>query len=304
MIIFIFADVKVETFSDMKENEDREPCHYQLHGTWTSSTNKSVNYIVLKKTLRSETSAVGVYFNVDDLKQFDGVDVTEENSDVHISLVNLITEYPASEVVNQILKQFLSGLQPRASVLINSELSQERLILNTTNTPETLKIDTSEDEDNWLRQNEDKVDQEPVINVDKSSECRDCHFNFATHNQLLEHVRSEHTTQKINSYDCDKCSKSFSSKTLRLKHMRAVHHRKAEDMKTEDSQTKPTSFICPTCGEKKNSDHNLAQHIKKFHENSYPEPVVCHLCQDTKQLRNRKYFTPYSFELHMRQIHR
>jgi len=38
-------------------------------------------------------------------------------------------------------------------------------------------------------------------------------------------------------------------------------------------------------------------------EDAFPEPIVCQLCADTKQLRNRKYHTPYSFELHMKQIH-
>ena len=37
---------------------------------------------------------------------------------------------------------------------------------------------------------------------------------------------------------------------------------------------------------------------------AFPEPIVCNLCTEIKQLRNRKYHTPYSFQLHMRQIHR
>merc|ERR1719394_808121 len=51
-------------------------------------------------------------------------------------------------------------------------------------------------------------------------------------------------------------------------HMRNVHNISNKAVKKE----KAGEFVCPTCGEKKNSDHNLQQHIRKFHENAFPEP--------------------------------
>jgi hypothetical protein len=35
------------------------------------------------------------------------------------------------------------------------------------------------------------------------------------------------------------------------------------------------------------SEHNLAQHMKKFHENAFSEPITCQYCTEIKQLRNR-----------------
>ena len=99
---------------------------------------------------------------------------------------------------------------------------------------------------------------------------------------------------------CGQCDKTFSSKKTKYAHMRGIHGISSKNIKKE----KPAVSMCPICGEKKKSEHNLGQHIKKFHENAFSEPIVCHLCTEIKQLRNRKYHTPYSYELHMRQIHR
>ena len=91
---------------------------------------------------------------------------------------------------------------------------------------------------------------------------------------------------------CEKCDKSFASKKTMFAHMRNVHNVSNKMVKKE----KAGECVCPTCGEKKNSDHNLQQHIRKFHENAFPEPLACQLCcNGVKQLRSRKYHTPYRF---------
>ncbi len=43
----------------------------------------------------------------------------------------------------------------------------------------------------------------------------------------------------------------------------------------------------------KQTEHNLGQHMKKFHENAFPEPISCQYCTEIKQLRNR-YQSPSS----------
>ncbi|XP_023346927.1 zinc finger protein 141 isoform X3 [Eurytemora carolleeae] len=82
-------------------------------------------------------------------------------------------------------------------------------------------------------------------------------------------------------------------------HMRGIHGISSKMIKRE----KPLSTTCIICGEKKKSEHNLTQHMKKFHEGAFPEPISCPQCSDIKQFRNRKYHTPYSFDLHIKQIH-
>jgi len=132
-------------------------------------------------------------------------------------------------------------------------------------------------------------------------ECSLCHIAFFTKNELKCHTRTHHEpVEQGVEIKCEKCDKSFASKKTMFAHMRNVHNVSNKAVKKE----KAGECVCPTCGEKKNSDHNLQQHIRKFHENAFPEPLACQLCANgVKQLRSRKYHTPYSYELHMRQIH-
>ena len=42
----------------------------------------------------------------------------------------------------------------------------------------------------------------------------------------------------------------------------------------------------------------LQQHIRKFHENAFQEPIACQLCcNGVKQLRSRKYHTPSRYAI-------
>jgi len=131
-------------------------------------------------------------------------------------------------------------------------------------------------------------------------ECKLCQINFYSTRELKGHNRLVHEVcDKGGDLKCDECGKTFSSRKTKFAHMRGIHNISNKGVKKE----KPGDCICPTCGENKRSDHNLQQHIKKFHENAFAEPMTCSLCSEVKQLRNRKYHTPYSYELHMKQIH-
>ena len=123
---------------------------------------------------------------------------------------------------------------------------------------------------------------------------------FGSKKELSTHTKLEHSSKK-NSLKCEQCEKVFSSKKTKYAHLRSVHGTSNKESKKARATS---ACVCSVCGEKKKSEHNLSQHIKKFHDNAFPEPIVCNLCTEIKQLRNRKYHTPYSFQLHMRQIHR
>jgi len=128
-------------------------------------------------------------------------------------------------------------------------------------------------------------------------QCNRCQLNFGTKKAFINHRKTEKCGNAKTSFKCKKCTRTFPTKKLRNLHVTESHP--SVDAKIAE---KP-ALVCQTCGEKKNSEYNLSQHIKKFHENAYPEPIVCSLCSGMRQLRNRKYHTPYSYELHMRQIH-
>jgi KRAB domain-containing zinc finger protein len=132
-------------------------------------------------------------------------------------------------------------------------------------------------------------------------ECNLCPAAFYCTKELKGHVKLVHEpSEKGLQLKCEKCDKTFSSRKTKFAHMRGIHNISSKSVK----KGKPAgACVCPTCGEKKKSDHNLQQHIRKFHENAFGEPMACPLCSEVKQLRSRKYHTPYSYDLHMKQIH-
>ena len=263
--------------------------HYQLQGTWTTATGRSINYLLLKESLDSALDISRVYFNVEDVRGCEGSAVAGEDvtDRLHISLVNLILEFPTSEIVCDLFRDFLAGLQPLASVLVSARLCRSRLVHSSVPKVQ-LKVESSqelasdgEEEEAWRT--------EPRLGVDEDDQ----------NNDLRDNVMP---------------TSGVSKSQKRKSAFPAPHSSKARGVLPGDDhgiprkkppiERRPASLVCPTCGEKKHSEHNLAQHVRKFHEDAFPEPIVCQLCADTKQLRNRKYHTPYSFELHMKQIHR
>ena len=370
---------------------ETDASHYQLQGTWSTASGAQVNYLVLKPNLDSEVNITNVYFNVDTLRQFKGCEYSEPTSKyAYINIVNLITEFPTSEIVSELFRQFLSDLQPTASFLVNNQLNKTRIIESKVSAVNpSITKDVESDSMNNDRWNPDDVaidnESKPKYSCDETrfleiclalrvkttlsdhftvsgshATCLYCsqifscphndmgddydedniidhiiveHFNssaFTCHScqevlgskSIYHHHKHDHTKQNCSRFhskycnyspnkeklsrsktrfECDKCQMVFVTKKMKLQHIRYCHKK----MSIKKSSTgDATGLMCPTCGERKNSETNLAQHIKKFHENAYQEPIVCNLCSGTRQLRNRKYYTPYSYELHIRQIHR
>jgi len=130
-------------------------------------------------------------------------------------------------------------------------------------------------------------------------QCKDCSVAFYSKKDLKTHEKLAHEASDTGlSLKCKSCSKTFSSKKTMHAHMRGIHGISSKTPKKAKANT-----TCQICGENKKSEHNLMQHYKKFHENPFPEPISCKLCVNIKQLRNRKYHTPYALNLHEQQIH-
>ena len=387
------------------DNNTIEASHYQLQGTWTLSTGRHFNYLVLKDSLESSADISNVYFCVEDVCQSPGCDnlnFHNINERLHINLLHLIMEFPTSEIVSELFRDFLNNLQPLASVQVSEKLCKMSRLLDSKVPKIQLKLDNyqyaGETKDNVWRDGADEdpelePDEERFVEACKSlkqktrpgahysvtrtdcrtvSQCLYCsdtfssvhpdprqrrreslaqvvdhilvfHFNtyafkcdlcesnfnekssfevhmteiheqggleklqcsscllrFDSKKELSNHTKLEHSAKKT-SLKCEQCDKVFSSKKTKYAHLRSVHGTSNKESKKDRSAS---ACVCSVCGEKKKSEHNLSQHIKKFHDNAFPEPIVCNLCTEIKQLRNRKYHTPYSFQLHMRQIHR
>ena len=389
------------------ETETDDGSHYQLQGTWTVSTGKHYNYLVLKDSLESSAEISNLYFNVEDVMQSAGCDnlnLNNINERLHINLLHLISEFPSSEIVSELFRDFLNNLQPLASVQVSERLVKTSRLLESKVPKIQLKLEnyqyeedgkenviidgTSQREESLtcdeerfveacksLKQKTTTSDHYSVKQTDSGSEavclycyktfsssssdaqqnrtesiaqvvdhilvihfntfaykcdlcettfnekssfeahlnephepvggeklfqCSSCPQRFASKIELTNHSKSEHSTKRPADLKCEQCDKVFSSKKTKYSHLRTVHGTSSRETKKDKAAS---ACMCPVCGEKKKSEHNLSQHIKKFHENAYPEPIVCGLCTEIKQLRNRKYHTPYSYELHMKQIH-
>ena len=124
-------------------------------------------------------------------------------------------------------------------------------------------------------------------------ECSLCHIAFFTKNELKCHTRTHHEpVEQGVEIKCEKCDKSFASKKTMFAHMRNVHNISNKAVKKE----KAGEFVCPTCGEKKNSDHNLQQHIRKFHENAFPEPLACQQLNNCSECITSKMLSELTFQ--------
>ena len=283
---------------------DSDPTHFQLEGSWTLSSGKPVHFVALKESPDSVMDMANVYLNVEDVRTFVKGDFEEDaRVDLYINIIDLVLEYPTSDVVRDLFRYFLSNIRHGDTIQVPGAGQRGRL----KSCPQ-FKQEAS-DEANLLPDetckegSEDKSQHKAESSDLNTIECTSRPLKFGNKRELLNHVKSEHRTRNRTHFKCDKCQRTFSSNKMKLAHRREAHGGGVARLKPQ-VEPKPASLMCPTCGEKKNSEYNLSQHIKKFHENAFPEPIVCHLCTETKQLRNRKYHTPYSFELHMRQIHR
>ena len=293
----------------MKTVEQSDLSHFQLEGTWTLSSGKPVHFVALKQTRDSVMDMANVYLNIEDVRPSVQGDFEEDTREgLHINIIDLVMEHPTCEVVHDLFRYFLSNTSPGDTVRVPGPRHRGRLKTCTDLKQEAKGcplVPPGPHElltDGVCKEGSENQSQHKAESSDLNTiECTSCPLKFGNKRELLNHVKSEHRTRNRTHFKCDKCQRTFSSNKTKLAHLREAHRDSRPKTKVEP---RPASLMCPTCGEKKNSEYNLSQHIKKFHENAFPEPVVCHLCTETKQLRNRKYHTPYSFELHMRQIHR
>ena len=288
--------------ADIHNIDISDDSHYQLQGTWTLSTGRHFNYLVLKDSLESSADISNVYFCVEDVCQSPGCDnmnFNNINERLHINLLHLIMEFPTSEIVSELFRDFLNNLQPLASVQVSEKLCKRSRLLDSKVPKIQLKLDNYQ----YAGEAKENVWRDGTGDTNFSEKSSfEVHMHETQDQGGLEKLQTklEHPA-KNTSLKCEQCEKVFSSKKTKYAHLRSVHGTSNKESKT----ARPASAcVCSVCGEKKKSEHNLSQHIKKFHENAFPEPIVCNLCTEIKQLRNRKYHTPYSFELHMRQIHR
>ena len=114
----------------------QESCasHYQVQGTWTTTQGKHVNYMVLREGLDdTENHKIGnVYLNLGDVQACGGLllnDLKLEATDrAHVRLVHLVAECPEAVIVRELFQDFLSSLQPLASVQVSEALSTPRLV--------------------------------------------------------------------------------------------------------------------------------------------------------------------------------
>ena len=108
--------------------------HYQVQGTWTTTQGKHVNYMVLREGLDdTENHKIGnVYLNLGDVQACGGLllnDLQMEATDrAHVRLVHLVAECPEAVIVRELFQDFLSSLQPLASVQVTEALSTPRLV--------------------------------------------------------------------------------------------------------------------------------------------------------------------------------
>ncbi|XP_023321336.1 uncharacterized protein LOC111696046, partial [Eurytemora carolleeae] len=104
--------------------------HYQLQGTWETPSGKFVNYIILKDSLESKVDISRIYFNIEDINKCRGfnLDLSGVNDRYHLNLLNLILEFPHSELVMDLFKEFLNSLNPLASTEVTEPLSTPRII--------------------------------------------------------------------------------------------------------------------------------------------------------------------------------
>ena len=91
----------------------------------------------------------------------------------------------------------------------------------------------------------------PVTTEEKNLSCSSCKQNFASLDDLKEHL-SDHTLPQ-EKHTCVDCGKTYTRKEKLLQHIKMVHLK--EEVK----------FSCQICGMEFNRKHNLTRHEKTMH---------------------------------------
>jgi len=287
--------------------------HYQFLGTWTTSSGKNVNYILLKDTIETDLDVSRVYFNLEDIRNCENSFVEEKecSENLYISLVNLIMEQPTSEIVCELFKKFLVGLQPLASVLVTHQLCRNRLIeskvpkiqLNVGN----LNIDSDGEENddrvwNCKSYDENNFNSRTNIKTDEERFTLICQELGQT-TTLEEHFSLIKTGSGNNEASCGWCSVKFygsDSSGTKLK-TKIVDHIVIEHFKTDPYKychRKPakSNNQCNRCQLNFGTKKALINHQKTEKCGNVKTSFKCNKCTRTfltKKLRN----------LHVKEFH-
>ncbi|XP_066993138.2 uncharacterized protein [Anabrus simplex] len=110
--------------------------------------------------------------------------------------------------------------------------------------------------------------------VGQAYQCNICGKAFRQPSTLSFHINSVH--KKVESFKCDHCEKTFSTKRSLVSHLRNHERRK--------------HFLCDICGKGVTSTESLSAH-RRLHTGE--RPYVCDLCGKTSNTRNM-------FRVHLR----
>lgn len=110
--------------------QHQPPSHYQLQGTWQSPGGRCVNYIVLKENLENRIDITKVYFNIEDISKCPGfnLDLSGVTERYHLNLLNMILEFPHTELVTDLFREFIGSLNPLASTEVSEPIATPRII--------------------------------------------------------------------------------------------------------------------------------------------------------------------------------
>lgn len=142
--------------------------------------------------------------------------------------------------------------------------------------------------------------------------CKKCKERFKTKFELHEHVGARHDPESADRLICATCGLMFKTEKCRIDHEKRIHkivtsnHGHSKKKRDRNLPNGGASrVVCPTCGFECCTKWVLENHIKKWHENAFPEPRICELCfkPDSSNFSRRKYYTPFSLDKHKREFH-
>lgn len=142
--------------------------------------------------------------------------------------------------------------------------------------------------------------------------CKKCRARHTDPAALRDHVVFTHDPFSADTLLCPTCGLMFKNEKCRGDHERRMHNKvatfspKKKDIRDRNLPNGGAArVVCPTCGFECCTKWVLETHIKKWHENAFPQPKVCELCvkPDSSNFSRRKYHTPYSLDKHRSEYH-
>ena len=106
-------------------------------------------------------------------------------------------------------------------------------------------------------------------------QCKECSRSFSDRSNLLQHVRSQHTKERTNTYFCTPCNHRFAEYNYVRRHLRKIH----EGI---------LSFICPEpCG-----IAFCSQEEWDAHEAEHGYPIKPYTVNDPNSYKNKSFQKP------------